>query len=218
MAIENGEWVDKRGGRQEMTDYLKERRDDTWRLMLIEGHSPKTTARKIAEQYDEKVNTIEKDISKMDEWLPRLGDKSGMVAASILREIRHNRQRRHEMAEEARMNGDIETERRLRNDIDNAAQADIEIAQSIGEINKEPARVENVSVSKQYGEGEAPGRELSDTQESVFDSLREKARDASSTRIDPGAGENTHEEPIDVEATEIDAADDAGEEASDADE
>lgn len=151
-----------------MRDDLIERREETWDLLQVKGFSTSEVARKLAQKYGVKEATIRKDISRMDNWLDKLDDHTSKTAASRMREFRQNRQRMHQMAMEARQNGDLDTELKIRRAIDSNVEIDVELSQSLGLTTREPDRAE-VAVET---------RELDPESEAQFDDLIDRANDA----------------------------------------
>ena len=124
-----------------MRPELRDRREETWDLLVVKGLKYSTVCERLAAKYDVKENTIEKDISRMKNWLPELIRVDDTGGYSRLREIRQNRQRMQQMAMEARRDGDRKEELRIRRLIDQAVELDITISQSLGMTQRAPDEV-----------------------------------------------------------------------------
>lgn len=124
-----------------MKPELQERRKETWNMLIVRGLPYRQVCDHLAEKYGVQPGTIEKDISRMDSWVPKLIHLDDASGYSRLLEIRENRQRLQRMAAEARQEGDREEELRIRRMIDNATKLDIEISQSLGITAREPDEV-----------------------------------------------------------------------------
>lgn len=101
---------------------LKERRERTWWLLNVVGQRYTDVVDHVSEEFDCAESTIERDISKMGEWLPELDPEVANNAMSIVMELKRSRQRRWEMVEAARAQNKPDVERDLLNDIDHNAE------------------------------------------------------------------------------------------------
>lgn len=125
-----------------MDPEIRERRLDTWDMLVVKGLDFSKVVSRLAEQYDTTENAIKTDISRMDNWLPKLDIASQKSGVSRLRELRQNRQRLQMMAMEAHQQGDLEKELKIRRRIDKAVETDVKLSQSLGLAEKEPEQVE----------------------------------------------------------------------------
>ncbi|MFD1512451.1 hypothetical protein [Halomarina rubra] len=124
-----------------MRSELRERREKTWDLLVVKGLDYGDVVERLATQYDVTASAIESDIHRMDDWLPKLDAGSTSSGLSRLRELRQNRQRYQQLAVEARREGDIDQELRVRRRIDQAIDLDVSLAQSLGLTVREPEEV-----------------------------------------------------------------------------
>lgn len=125
-----------------MRDDLIKRRDRTWDLLIVKGLDYGKVVEQVSNDFDVKPNTIEKDISRMDDWLPELNELSPKSGYSRLMEIRQNRQRLQQMAIEARGEDDPHLELKIRRQIDSAIEKDVTLSQSLGISPMEPQKQE----------------------------------------------------------------------------
>ena len=154
-------------------------------MVLVKGLPTMQVARRLADQYDVKPNTIVKDIGRMDDWLPELQEQRPLSqsTASRLREQRKNRQRMHQMADEARRDDDLglAEERRIRSKIDEMLETDIRLSQSVGETPRAPDEVE-MRGGMQHAHVGVTGDDdtgfLSEQSVAHFERLEAAARDA----------------------------------------
>lgn len=123
---------------------LRERRKETWNRLIVQGFPYRQVCDHLGEKYDVTPNAIEKDISRMDDWIGDLIAVDDVSGYSRLMEIRQNRQRLQRMADEARRETDRDEELRIRRMIDKAVQLDVMISQSLGITDRAPSEV-NVS-------------------------------------------------------------------------
>ena len=125
-----------------MKEDLRQRRDETFEMLVIKGYEYRRVVDTLAERYDVAPSTIETDIGRMSDWLPRLAYYDDDSGAGRIIELKKNRQRLHQMATEARSEGDTALELKIRRRIDKAIEADIRLSQSLGLTNEEPDRHE----------------------------------------------------------------------------
>lgn len=71
----------------------------------------------ITDEFDTSRETVEADLNSIDEWLPKLDLFREVQGVSLLAELRQNRQRLYEMAEEARDQDELVEERKIRAEI-----------------------------------------------------------------------------------------------------
>lgn len=172
-----------------MSDTLRKRREQTWQMLVIEDKRYTDVVASLAREYDVTEHAIEKDIQRMDDWLPKLNAGSTKSGVSRLKELRHNRKRRRELLEEIRSDpeADRAEELRILNQIDKAIAMDVDISQSLGLTDREPQE----HVTKHEG---AVEHELSDQQRQHLDQLQDWARGQVPERDDAIEVENLAED------------------------
>lgn len=125
-----------------MDDELRQRRQETWDLLVVKGIDYGKVVSRIASKYDISESGVESDISRMDNWLPELDPHNLESGLSRIRELRQNRQRLQQMALEAQNEGNLDKELRIRRQIEESVETDVELAQSLGLTEKEAEEVE----------------------------------------------------------------------------
>jgi len=125
-----------------MQEDLRKRRDETFEMLVVKGYDYRRVVDTLAERYEVTPSTIRTDINRMGDWLPRLAWYDDDDGTARLRELRKNRQRMHQMATEARQDGDVELELKIRRNIGTAVETEVELAQSLGQMNEEPEELE----------------------------------------------------------------------------
>jgi len=125
-----------------MQEGLRKRRDETFEMLVVKGYDYRRVVDTLAERYEVTASTIKTDINRMGDWLPRLAWYDDDDGTARLRELRKNRQRMHQMATEARQDGDVELELKIRRNIGTAVETEVELAQSLGQMNEEPEELE----------------------------------------------------------------------------
>lgn len=119
-----------------MREELQKRRSETFEMLVVKGYDYQRVVTTLADRYDIAPSTIKTDINRMDDWLPRLAWYDDDDGAGRLRELQQNRQRMHQMATEARNDGDVNLELKIRRQIDSAVETEVELAQSLGAMNE----------------------------------------------------------------------------------
>lgn len=122
---------------------LRKRREETWDLFAIKGLDYGDVVERLAEKYDVAEGTIESDIHRMDNWLPKLDETSQRSGVSRMRELQKNRQRLQQMALEARRDGDLSQELEIRRQIDRSAERHINLSQSLGLTDEVPDEIKH---------------------------------------------------------------------------
>lgn len=148
-----------------MRDDLRQRREDTWEMLVVQGFSYTRVVNRLAEKYNVSEGAIKSDIHRIDDWLPDLNEVSQKSGVSRLRELRQNRQRLQQMALEAREAGNTDEELAIRRQIDKAVQTDVELSQSLGLTDREPDQVEHSGAVTQLT------HELTDDQAAQLDEI-----------------------------------------------
>jgi hypothetical protein len=134
--------TEEQSGPTDMDAELVSRREETWQRLVVHGQSYRNVVQAIAKKYDATESAIETDISRMDDWLPKLDASSLESGVSRLREQRQNRQNLQQLARKAREEGNLEMELKVRRQIDRAIETDVELSQSLGLTDEEPEEVE----------------------------------------------------------------------------
>jgi hypothetical protein len=117
-----------------MQEDLRKRRDETFEMLVVKGYDYRRVVDTLADRYDVATGTIESDINRMDDWLPRLVHYDDDDGQGRLLELRKNRQRLHQMATEARQEDDHHLELKIRRQIDSSVDTEVELAQSLGQM------------------------------------------------------------------------------------
>lgn len=162
-----------------MDEELRQRREQTWEMLVIQDREYGEVVGVLADEYDVTRRAIEQDISKMGDWLPKLDQMSTKSGASRLRELRHNRKRRREILHEMQDDEDTDPKEELRvlSQLDQAIEMDVRLSQSLGETEREPQ--EHITHRREQVE-----HQLSDNQEEHLNSLKEWARGQTVERDD----------------------------------
>lgn len=126
-----------------MQEHLRKRRRETWEMLIVKGYDYRRVCDTLADRYDVVPKTIEKDIQRMDDWLPRLIHYDDDDGTSRLLELQANRQRLHQMATEARQDNERMDELKVRRHIDQNISTEVELAQSLGAMNREAEKREH---------------------------------------------------------------------------
>lgn len=143
-----------------MRSDLEARREETWRRYVVRGEARSDVCEDLAAKYDVSPNTIDSDITRMDDWLPTLCAERGVhYGVSKLRELQDVRQRLHRMAAEARAADDRAQELRVQKEIARNLKRDVAIAQSVGVLEQAPAEVA-VAATHDHRHGPADPEEL----------------------------------------------------------
>lgn len=126
-----------------MDEELRERRAETWRLLIVQGRSYGDVVEHIAAKYDVSESGVRTDISRMGDWVPKLSRIDDEAGHSRVRELRDARQRLQRMAEEAKKDGNFSREERLIGQITKNIQLDVSLCQSLGLTVSEPDKKEH---------------------------------------------------------------------------
>lgn len=121
----------------EMNRELAERRDRTFDLLVTQGRDYTDVVDAITREFDVTKTAVETDISRINEWLPKLveqldrGREDGKLR---LRELKKNRQRLQQLAEDA---DEASKELKYRRAIEQSIQTELQLRQSIGLTHRE---------------------------------------------------------------------------------
>jgi len=121
-----------------MRSETRDRRKKTWELLQIEGLSEEEAVTTVAEEHDVSESTVSEDIRNMEEWLPEISRSAREAELSLLYELEENRQRLHEMADEARDNDDLSMELKIRRSIVNTIKLGGQLNEEIDRNPDEP--------------------------------------------------------------------------------
>nr|ADE29158.1 hypothetical protein [uncultured virus] len=125
-----------------MQEELRKRRDETFEMLVVKGYDYSRVVTTLADRYDVVPSTIETDINRMSDWLPHLSHYDDDNGQGKLRELQKNRQRLHQLATEARQDGERLEELKIRRHIDKSVETETELAQSLGAMHEEPDEVQ----------------------------------------------------------------------------
>jgi hypothetical protein len=129
-----------------MKPELVDRRERTFKLLIVEGRKYTDVVETIAREYDITESGVQTDIDRMDSWLPKIVEESDVTREDglvRLKELRQNRQRLQQMALEARKNNDLMDELQIRRKVEDNIELDIALSQSLGHTSREPTPMEN---------------------------------------------------------------------------
>lgn len=111
-------------------------------MLIVKGYDYRRVVDTLADRYGVAPATIETDIHRMDDWLPRLTFYDDDDGLSRILELQVNRQRLQKMATEARKEGKPRLELKIRNRIERSVELEIEVSQSLGRLVKAPEKIE----------------------------------------------------------------------------
>lgn len=116
---------------------LAERRDRTFELLVTQGRAYTDVVETITDEYDASKTAVETDISRMNDWVPKLVDEldRGREDGKLrLRELKKNRQRLQQLAADAE---DPSKELKYRRTIEQSIETELQLRQSIGLTHRE---------------------------------------------------------------------------------
>jgi hypothetical protein len=123
-----------------MQEQLRRRRNETFERLVIDGEQYLEVVETIADEYDVAESTIKTDIANMDSWLSELVKFDDDRGEAKLLELKRNRQQMYENADEV---DDPMKEANIRQKINKAILTEVEVAQSVGQMQSEPDKVEH---------------------------------------------------------------------------
>ncbi|MDY6780418.1 MAG: hypothetical protein SV760_07730 [Halobacteria archaeon] len=129
-----------------MDDSLVERREETFDLLVNKGISYSKVVDRISRNYDITESGVKSDISRMDDWLPKIieqSDHSREDGKVRLHELKSNRERLQRMAMEAQRDDDLHQELQIRRKIEDSIELEVALRQSLGLMEREPSEFEN---------------------------------------------------------------------------
>lgn len=116
---------------------LAERRDRTFELLVTQGRGYTEVVETVTDEFDASKTAVETDISRMNDWLPKLVDEldRGREDGKLrLRELKKNRQRLQQLAADAEKPS---KELRYRRTIEQSIKTELQLRQSIGLTHRE---------------------------------------------------------------------------------
>jgi hypothetical protein len=116
---------------------LAERRDRTFELLVTQGRGYTEVVETITDEFDASKTAVETDISRMNDWLPKLVDEldRGREDGKLrLRELKKNRQRLQQLAADAEKPS---KELKYRRTIEQSINTELQLRQSIGLTHRE---------------------------------------------------------------------------------
>lgn len=120
-----------------MDNDLLDRRDRTFELLIAQGRRYTDVVDIITDEFDITKSGVKADISRLNEWLPKLveerdhGQRDGKIR---LRELKKNRERLQRLAADA---DDAKDELAFRRQIEKSIQTELKLRQSIGLADRE---------------------------------------------------------------------------------
>lgn len=119
-----------------------ERRQRIWELIVRDDRVLTDIIATITEEFNVSTETVEDDIDTIDEWLPELDLLREVQGISLLAELRQNRQRLHQMADEAHNQGESTQERQIRAEINRSLNLERQLSNSSIQITKQKDAME----------------------------------------------------------------------------
>ena len=98
------------------------------------GEPRKTIIADLAEEFDVDEAALEDDLETITEWLPKLDTVRNAGGISALAELRANRQQLHQLAQQAREQGDISEERKIREEINDSLNLERRLRESSTDV------------------------------------------------------------------------------------
>jgi hypothetical protein len=122
---------------------LRERRQETYRLIYRLGLPQRDAVSRLADQYDVTEAAVRKDIQRMSGWIT---DLDIPLADGLLRvrQIREQAQELEQLALQAKQDGDLAEARRCREAIVSAVETEDKMARRLGLTEEAPQKVEVV--------------------------------------------------------------------------
>ena len=126
-----------------MRDDLRERRRKTFQLWWVEGRPRHEVCERLADEYDVQPNTIDRDMERVDTWLPKL-DQRPSEARLWVKTMRQNIRERQRELRAAKQDADMGPHDMLplRDALDKAIKRLLEVEQSIGDVDMAPKPIE----------------------------------------------------------------------------
>ncbi|WP_336361944.1 hypothetical protein [Halalkalicoccus salilacus] len=113
-----------------MDPEVHERRRRIWRLLVEDDLALGEIIETVADDFDTAPETIEEDLETIDDWLPELDLLREVPGIALLAEVRQNRQRLHQMAEQAHEQDDLTQERKIRSEINRSLNIERQLGNS----------------------------------------------------------------------------------------
>lgn len=121
-----------------MDPEVHERRRRIWRLLVEDDLALGEIIETVADDFDTAPETIEEDLETIDDWLPELDLLREVPGIALLAEVRQNRQRLHQMAEQAHEQDDLTQERKIRSEINRSLNIERQLSNSDLKITRTP--------------------------------------------------------------------------------
>lgn len=125
-----------------MRDSLRERREETFELLIVMGVGFNETVARIADQFDCAEGTVKSDINRMSEWLPKLDPDGAGSSYTRLREVRQARQRQRRYEMMAQRDDDYQAASRIADRLIKNIRLEVELSERFGLVDDEPADLE----------------------------------------------------------------------------
>lgn len=122
-----------------MDPEVHERRRRIWRLLVEDDLALGEIIETVADDFDTAPETIEEDLETIDDWLPELDLLREVPGIALLAEVRQNRQRLHQMAEQAHEQDDLTQERKIRSEINRSLNIERQLSNSDLTITRTPS-------------------------------------------------------------------------------
>lgn len=122
-----------------MDPEVHERRRRIWRLLVEDDLALGEIIETVADDFDTAPETIEEDLETIDDWLPELDLLREVPGVALLAEVRQNRQRLHQMAEQAHEQDDLTQERKIRSEINRSLNIERQLSNSDLKITRTPS-------------------------------------------------------------------------------
>lgn len=122
-----------------MDPEVHKRRRQIWRLLVEDDLALGEIIETVADDFDTAPETIEEDLETIDDWLPELDLLREVPGIALLAEVRQNRQRLHQMAEQAHEQDDLTQERKIRSEINRSLNIERQLSNSDLTITRTPS-------------------------------------------------------------------------------
>ena len=121
-----------------MDPEVHKRRRQIWRLLVEDALALGEIIETVADDFDTAPETIEEDLETINNWLPELDLLREVLGVALLAEVRRNRQRLHQMAEQAHEQDDLVQERKIRSEINRSLNIERQLGNSSFGITRTP--------------------------------------------------------------------------------
>lgn len=131
-----------------MDDNERTRRQALWERHLLMGEPRETVITELTAEYDVDEATVEDDLETITEWLPKLDPLRDAGGISALAELRANRQQLHQLAQQAREEGDITEERKIREEINDSLNLERRLRESSTDVVRTDSEIDLAELMK----------------------------------------------------------------------